>query len=45
MRLVPATSRSAGFTLVELLVVLTVLAVLAAVATPSMSRIVAAQRV
>lgn len=45
MRLAPATTRTAGFTLVELLVVLTVLAVLAAVATPSMSRIVAAQRV
>lgn len=34
-----------GFTLIELMVVLTVLAILAAVGTPSMTRFMAAQRV
>jgi type IV fimbrial biogenesis protein FimT len=41
----PALRRQAGFTLIELMVVLTISAILAFLAAPSMSRLIATQRV
>lgn len=41
----PRAARLAGFTLIELMVVVTVLGILSALAAPSMTRLIAAQRV